>query len=186
MKAHLHRLAFLLALLPAIGCDDGRQERHWPGTAGPAAELPGKQLQMQPPPFSDGMFPCKECHDPTLPVNSERRQLKMAHEDVVLRHDEKHRWCFDCHSDKDRDKLHLAGGELVDFSEAYRLCGQCHGDKLSDWQVGVHGRRSGSWNGDKTYLACASCHSAHAPAFKPLKPSPAPVRPDRLGQGVRR
>jgi hypothetical protein len=78
----------------------------------------------------------------------------------------------------DRDKLHLASGELVDFTESYKLCGQCHGDKYRDWRAGVHGRRSGSWDGHKTYLLCVHCHNAHAPAFQPLEPLPPPARPE--------
>ena len=52
------------------------------------------------------------------------------HTDIVLKHDEEHRWCLDCHDADDRDLLHLASGERVPFDESYRLCGQCHGEKL--------------------------------------------------------
>ena len=75
------------------------------------------------------------------------------HDDIVLKHDEEHRWCLDCHDATDRDWLHLASGERVGFDESYRLCGQCHGEKLRDWKAGVHGRRTGEWNGRKTLPA---------------------------------
>jgi hypothetical protein len=134
---------------------------------------------VPPPPFSsEDVFPCSGCHDESLPPNPERRTLTMAHEEVVLRHDEAHRWCLDCHDAKDRDRLHLASGELVEFTESYRLCGQCHGDKYRDWRAGVHGRRTGHWNGEKQYLLCVHCHNSHDPAFKPLAPKPAPNRPE--------
>ena len=77
------------------------------------------------------------------------------------------------------DKLHLASGELIDFEESYKLCGQCHGDKYRDWRSGVHGRRSGNWDGEKTYLLCVHCHYSHAPAFQPLVPERPPQRPER-------
>jgi hypothetical protein len=99
------------------------------------------------------------------------------HTEIVLAHDEEHRWCLDCHDAEDRDVLHLAGGQRVPFEESYRLCGQCHGEKLRDWRAGVHGRRSGEWNGRKTYLLCAHCHDPHRPAFAPIRPEAPPRRP---------
>jgi hypothetical protein len=133
---------------------------------------------VPPPPFSDGVFPCTDCHDPLLPINAKRRKLVTAHVEIELRHDQEHRWCLDCHSAEDRDKLHLAGGERIEFTESYKLCGQCHGDKYRDWRAGVHGKRSGQWDGAKTYMLCVHCHNAHAPAFQPIEPKPAPRRPE--------
>lgn len=174
------------ACQPAEGHETG-----WGG--GEEAAAPGadkEAIEVPPPPFSDGIFPCSDCHDPSLPVNTKRRKLSMAHQDIELKHDAEHRWCLDCHTAGDRDKLHLASGELIDFTESYKLCGQCHGDKYRDWRAGVHGRRSGNWDGHKTYLLCVNCHSAHDPAFKlhyvpsfkpsqpkSDKPQPPPNRP---------
>lgn len=138
------------------------------------------RLEVPPPPFSEGIFPCSDCHsEENLPANKTRRPLVDAHDDIVLKHDEEHRWCLDCHDAQNRDVLHLAGGEPVPFSESYRLCGQCHGEKYRDWRVGVHGRRIGQWNGAKEYLLCVHCHNPHQPRFKPLVPKPAPLRPMR-------
>ena len=147
-----------------------------------AAAAAPLRVQVPPPPFSEGVFPCSDCHNDTdLPPNPVRRQLVDAHDDIVLKHDQEHRWCLDCHDSKNRDQLHLASGEGVPFEESYRLCGQCHGEKYRDWRVGVHGRRVGQWNGAKEYLLCVHCHSPHEPRFKPLQPNPAPVRPARTG-----
>ncbi len=146
-----------------------------------AVEAPSSELafEVPPPPFSEGVFPCTDCHDPELPVKTKRRELKTAHQEIVLRHDEEHRWCLDCHDTANRDMLHLASGETVPFEESYRLCGQCHGDKYRDWRAGVHGRRTGMWDGAKQYLLCVSCHNSHAPHFAPLKPMAPPTRPER-------
>jgi hypothetical protein len=111
-----------------------------------------------------------------MPANPARRQLTF-HTDIKLSHDEENRWCLDCHDAVNRDSLHLASGEQVSFEESYRLCGQCHGEKYRDWRAGVHGRRSGQWNGHKTYLLCAHCHNPHAPRFQPIEPEPAPIPP---------
>jgi uncharacterized CHY-type Zn-finger protein len=114
-----------------------------------------------------------------MPVNRTRRTLTAMHTDIVLKHDEAHRWCLDCHDATNRDSLHLASGEPVSFEQSYLLCGQCHGEKLRDWRAGVHGRRTGNWNGSKSYLLCAHCHNPHQPRFRALAPKPAPLRPVR-------
>ena len=134
-------------------------------------------VEVPAPPFTEGVFPCTDCHTaPDLPPNRTRRVLVDAHDDIVLKHDEQHRWCLDCHDANDRDQLHLASGDLVPFAQSYTLCGQCHGEKTRDWRAGVHGRRTGSWNGRKEYLLCVHCHDPHAPRFKSIAPEPAPLR----------
>jgi hypothetical protein len=152
-------------------------------TTGPVATIPVDSMVFEtpPPPFNDpDLFPCSECHNEDQPPNRERRELTEMHEDIILQHDQEHRWCLDCHDAENRDRLHLANGTLVRFEESYRLCGQCHGDKYRDWRAGVHGRRTGSWNGDKQYLLCVHCHYSHDPRFKPLKPLPPPTPPGRI------
>ncbi len=131
---------------------------------------------VPPPIFSEEIFPCSECHAEMEP-NLQRRNLEDMHTDIILLHGKEQRWCLDCHNPNDRDQLRLVSGEGVPFSESYRLCGQCHGDKLRDWKVGVHGKRTGYWNGDKEYPLCTHCHNPHDPKFKPLKPMPPPERP---------
>jgi hypothetical protein len=137
---------------------------------------PAKTFPVPPPPFSEGIFPCSDCHGDMQP-NLQRRELQDEHTDIVLRHAEGQRWCLDCHNPYDRDTLRLVSGEVIPFSESYRLCGQCHGDKYRDWTQGIHGKRTGHWNGDKQYLLCAHCHNPHDPRFKPLNPLPPPNRP---------
>jgi hypothetical protein len=141
----------------------------------------GERVEVPPPPFTEGIFPCSACHG-TMKPDRTRRELTGMHTDIVLKHDQEHRWCLDCHDAADRDSLHLAGGERVSFEESYRLCGQCHGEKLRDWRAGVHGRRTGSWNGSKGYLLCAHCHNPHQPRFRSIAPKPAPLRPSRAAK----
>jgi hypothetical protein len=154
-------------------------------------------VQARPPPFSEGIFPCMQCH--TDQKDPKRRELGFHDEQQsVFDHDAEHRWCLDCHDLQNRDFLRLASGELVPFTESYRLCGQCHGDKYRDWRVGVHGKRVGAWDGAKTYLLCVSCHNPHSPRFKgvkeitvdgkltvaptleKLRPEPRPRRPEEM------
>ena len=170
------------ALLPALalaasaaGLYATTQHPATPSVTPPRAE---ERPEVPPPPFSEGIFPCSGCHK-GMPVNRTRRVLTDMHGDIVLKHDEEHRWCLDCHDADDRDRLHLASGERISFDESYLLCGQCHGEKLRDWRAGVHGRRTGEWNGHKKYLLCANCHNPHQPRFKSIEPKPAPQRPTR-------
>jgi len=132
---------------------------------------------VPPPPFSEGIFPCSDCHA-DQETNPERRVLEDMHEDIkIINHNEEERWCLDCHNPDDRDFLRLASGRLVSFEESYYLCGQCHGTIFRDWKAGIHGRRTGEWNGVKTYRLCVHCHNPHQPRFQPIAPLPPPVKP---------
>jgi len=129
---------------------------------------------VPPPPFSEGIFPCSDCHK-GMEANTNRRELSY-HEDIKLKHFDG--WCLDCHNPNDRDKLRLASGKVIPFTESYYLCGQCHGDIFRDWKAGVHGKRTGMWNGKKEYRLCVHCHWPHQPRFRPLEPLPPPVNPE--------
>lgn len=137
-----------------------------------------KRYLVPSPPFTPGIFPCSQCHK-DMPVNRKIRKLDMMHQEIILKH-MPGGWCFDCHNPDDRDKLRLANGTLVPFEESYNLCGQCHGTILREWKAGLHGKRTGYWNGEKQYLLCVHCHWPHEPAFKPLTPMPPPVRPAEI------
>ncbi len=167
----------LTAWAPRAAASD---ERPAPAPVAPApADRREELIQAEPPPFSEGIFPCTQCH--TGKGDATRRTLAF-HDEIQARfnHDSEHRWCLDCHDDANRDVLHLSSGAPVPFAESYRLCGQCHGDQFRDWRVGVHGTRIGSWNGAKTYFLCVNCHDPHAPRFQPLRPEPPPVRPEEM------
>lgn len=150
----------------AAGPTDGAAQRA-------RAEEP---VHAAPPPFTEGIFPCTQCHDGS--GDPTRRELAF-HEEVKLRHAPTH-WCTDCHDLANRDVLHLASGEPVPFTASYRLCAQCHFDKHRDWRLGIHGKRVGQWNGQKTSLLCVHCHNPHAPRFGTLKPAPRPSRPEEM------
>ena len=161
----------------------------------PSKQEPARLVQAKAPPFSEGIFPCSQCHDK---AGDRTRRTLSFHEDIqgMFDHDAEHRWCLDCHDNANRDFLHLTSGDTLPFTESYRLCGQCHGDKYRDWRAGVHGKRIGNWDGEKTYFLCVNCHNPHSPRFKGvaeieedgqkttastqelLKPEPPPRRPE--------
>ena len=133
---------------------------------------------VPPPPFSEDIFPCSECHE-DMDVNPKRRMLEDEHVEIseMFNHASEQRWCLDCHNPDNRDVLRLANGDLVSFEESYYLCGQCHGTIFRDWKAGIHGKRTGEWNGRKQYRLCVHCHNPHSPKFKPIKPMPPPDNP---------
>lgn len=132
-------------------------------------------FMIAPPPFTEGIYPCSQCHA-GMPVNKTPRKLEGMHDNIVLNH-MPGGWCFDCHNPANRDRLRLANGKLIKFEESYYLCGQCHGTILREWKAGLHGKRTGMWNGEKQYLLCVHCHWPHDPAFKAIEPMPPPVKP---------
>ena len=86
-----------------------------------------EEFPVAPPPMTEGMFPCSNCHA-TMEVNRKKtRTERRTYSDIKLHHAETMRWCLDCHDAKNRDKLRLYNGELINFTESYRLCGECHG-----------------------------------------------------------
>jgi hypothetical protein len=126
------------------------------------------------------LFPCSDCHDEEWEVDPTRRELDEPHDEIpgkYANHDSENRWCLDCHSPDNREKLRLINGTLIEFNEYYKLCEQCHKRVYREWKMGVHGKRTGHWNGEKEYMHCAQCHNPHDPPFKPLKPMPAPRKP---------
>ncbi len=174
----VRRLVLALVLAGVAGLQASPEPKpappgHPPAAAGSQAEL----IAVPPPPFSEGIYPCSDCHDGEN-VDTKRRKLEGYHEEIVFEHDAENRWCLDCHDAKNRDQLRRADGSPIPFTESWRLCGQCHGPTLRDWKAGDHGKRTGSWNGPKQYLLCVHCHNPHSPKFKPLPPKAPPQRPE--------
>lgn len=182
MKLSVLFLAFFTAMAIFSGClNDNKIDQI--NTEMQSIQSDGKytEIAVEQPPFSIGIFPCSDCHSLIEP-NPDRREMVEMHDDIdeIFHHDSENRWCLDCHDTNSRDSLKLASGKLLDFKESYKLCGQCHGNKLRDWKVGVHGKRTGNWNGEKEYLLCVHCHDPHAPKYKELTPEPPPVRQEDI------
>jgi len=121
-------------------------------------------------------FPCMDCHGnfqnkkPSFP-------LSKPHNDLVFKHMDSVKSCFQCHDEADRNALRLQTGEKITFNESHKQCFQCHGEKKRDWELGMHGKMVGAWNGTKYKNTCTNCHEPHHPRFRKMKADPGPVHP---------
>lgn len=163
-----------------IGC--GREVP--PTTFAPKPDPALNRVEIAPRTPHLTMLPCQDgrCHAQGK-ISAEATPLEDFHRGKQLNHGSTVVWCAWCHSVQDLSKLRLLDGSEVSFDEGYMLCGQCHGDRLRDWNLGIHGRQTGSWSGLKTRVSCPTCHNPHQPKFQPIeaKPAPLPLREDRVG-----
>ena len=168
-------------LIELIGCNPETKEHqdHFISSTKSAEFVMDSTTLIPVETFSSDYFPCNDCHLEIKPVNR-RRELVEMHEEIIFDHDSENRWCLACHNTNNRDSLVLAGGRPLGFDESYKLCGQCHGPKYRDWKLGIHGKRTGEWDGQKQYLLCVHCHDPHSPKFKNLQPMPPPRRPEQI------
>src|SRR4051812_46266490 len=75
-----------------------------PAAPAPAAPHPRKvqsedemgDIETPPPPFSDDVFPCTNCHEKGSEADPTRREV--SQHDFKFEHDAEHRWCYDCHA----------------------------------------------------------------------------------------
>jgi len=170
-----------LLCIEFTGCKPGtseNQDHHLLTTDEPDIRMDSTKL-IPVESFASDYFPCNDCHS-EIETNTQRRELVEMHDDILFDHDSENRWCLACHNTHDRDSLVLAGGKLLGFNESYKLCGQCHGPKYRDWKLGIHGKRTGEWNGQKQYRLCVHCHDPHSPKIKSLKPMPPPRKPENI------
>ena len=82
--------------------------------------------------------------------------------------------CYACHAPDDADRLHLADGTKVEYSQVMTLCGQCHGPQVRDYEHGAHGGMNGYWDlsrGPRTRNSCVDCHDPHVPKFPTMQPT---------------
>jgi hypothetical protein len=147
-----------------------------------------KHLDKTPPRHTTGLdlvklgwtYNCMDCHK-LLQARWHYDRPMVEHESIKLNHGNS-RFCLNCHHPTNRNAFVDYDGAEIREADVVLLCAKCHGPIYRDWQAGVHGRRNGYWNtsqGTQTRLRCIECHDPHQPAFKVLKPLPAPGYPSR-------
>jgi hypothetical protein len=120
-------------------------------------------------------YNCNECHRVFESVEG-RKRLIAEHTDINLNHGAND-YCFNCHHRSNRNAYAAHDGSEIPSTQPARLCGKCHGLVYRDWENGVHGRKSGYWDGtqgNNKQLLCIQCHDPHSPKFPSLKPMPGP------------
>jgi predicted CXXCH cytochrome family protein len=127
---------------------------------------------------------CYACHDEKKRVElhldaAGKVILPKEHGDLVMRHGRNNRndLCFNCHDSDKIDTLRTRDGRQLKVEASTQLCGSCHGPTYRDWEIGIHGRKSGYWDkrlGAAVRQDCTSCHDPHSPAFPSLTPGPGP------------
>ncbi len=176
----------LLILHPLLACSTGfadpAREFATPVISarqhGEEINTPGAEGLWHSPLKDDPTLPqvatCEACHGPVPKNFLTAKPGEDFHTNIETTHG--NLTCQQCH-DADRTKLHLADGQLLDFSQVMDLCSQCHGPQASDYAQGAHGGKSGSWDsrqGPTTRNNCVDCHVPHAPAYTKVQPVFAP------------
>lgn len=123
-------------------------------------------------------YPCGEqCHDARTP-DATPRALVLFHARRRVAHGPAIHWCDDCHDLAHPDTLVSLDGETaIPFDASDQVCAQCHGERHRDWELGLHGITTGTWNGPTERRLCTACHDPHAPDRIHLEALP-PPRPD--------
>jgi hypothetical protein len=125
------------------------------------------------------IFDCIDCHA-DFPTRTMPREMVSDHKDLNYDHIKGENWCFSCHY-KDlekRNRVKLTSGIYRGPKDLIKLCRQCHGEKTAEWEIGIHGKITGTWKtyGDRQMvkLGCHKCHSPHHPRAMKVIPMPGP------------
>lgn len=120
-------------------------------------------------------YPCFKCHkgktvkkDPTL------KKDQKTHDHIIINHGSMEKVpCDTCHSKEEAEKL-VTMEEEAPLNQAPLLCSMCHSTQYKDWLHGAHGKRVGSWQGERVIYSCTQCHNPHKPGFEKRMPARGP------------
>lgn len=128
-------------------------------------------------------FDCYACHEKNNPPplrydTNQNLIIPKEHSDVVMHHGshERNNNCYNCHNEQNLELFQTRDKRELKLADSAPLCGSCHGPTYRDWEAGVHGRTSGSWDrsGEIDRKRCVNCHNPHSPKFPGRKPAPGP------------
>ena len=162
-------LAFRVGALALGVCSSAALTSVANATPDPNVELGSRQKALE-------NFPCDACHR-NVDAAAEAKEGRPAHREIRVEHMKEMQRCEICHSKEDRNSLVLVGGSTLAIDASHDLCGQCHGEKRRDWNLNLHGKRVGSWNGKKQQYGCVDCHDPHVPKIAAVKAVPPPPFP---------
>lgn len=123
-------------------------------------------------------FPCQDCHEKIgLKKDRQKETAPPSHTRIEFKHMRQVKDCRLCHNPDNLNTLMTLDGNIVSFNHSFEQCVNCHGEKGRDWDLGIHGKQVGSWNGDKTRFNCTDCHNPHKPKFPEMVPLAPPAFP---------
>lgn len=128
-------------------------------------------------------YPCSKCHSRFKSESNAEKPLQKDHQAIRMKHSSEMKNCTFCHSQANPNLLVLLEGDTVAFKDVHLLCSQCHGKRAREWERGVHGRQTGSWNGMKIRSSCSECHDPHAPHFRSMNALPNPSKSSSSKKG---
>lgn len=124
---------------------------------------------------------CRLCHmSKALKYLPAKHRPTKQHADFNNHHGKAEISCHQCHEANNHNLLRTSPDFPATFENPSPVCQRCHFDIFKDWSRGMHGKRTGNWDGAKKVLACVDCHSPHRVSFAPMKAEPPPQKP-KLG-----
>jgi hypothetical protein len=128
---------------------------------------------------AEWVYNCIDCHS-DFKTRTSPREMVADHRELLYDHIKGEKWCFVCHYEslEKRNRIRLPGGIYRGPTDMVKLCRQCHGEKTNEWEIGIHGKVTGSWltygDAKREKRSCNHCHSPHHPRSIKVKPFPGP------------
>jgi len=142
--------------------------------------LPAQTVRLKERPLPKGHDECQSCHlkkiKKFIPA---ARRLQREHWEKSLNHGNLAISCNHCHDISNRNYLRFSKKFPATFRDSSPVCQRCHLEEYRDWSEGIHGKRDGGWNLDKTQYHCIDCHDAHDVRFKTMRAVPPPKKRGR-------
>jgi hypothetical protein len=121
---------------------------------------------------------CQLCHlKKSLQFMPSKHKPSQEHVGYSLSHSNTEISCNACHDANHSNYLKTSPEFPASFSNSSPVCQRCHSDEFKAWSQGIHGKRTGNWNGDRVQKQCIDCHNPHSVKFKSMKALPAPKKP---------
>ncbi len=118
-------------------------------------------------------YPCTNCHVSGKIVSTNISE-ENPHARIHVKHGtKKDVTCSTCHVLSDPEKLKSLD-KPVPMLLAPKLCETCHSTQYKDWLQGAHGKRIGTWAGERVIYSCTQCHNPHDTEFKKTQPAKGP------------
>lgn len=112
---------------------------------------------------------CQLCHRPKQrDFIGKKTKTEIEHVGILPVHGRASFACQNCHDINNHNFLRASTGVPTSFEKSSGVCQRCHANQYRDWRDGIHGKRIGYWNGQRTQYHCIDCHNPHAVRFEEM------------------